>query len=77
MLNLFLRGFQAKFRQIRAEIRSLVFAQHTHGQTNNRPQVNSMVLSFIILGQIVNLGVTVVAWGDSVVSARGDYLVEL
>ena len=52
--------------QIRTEISTLVFAQNAHGQADKCPQMNHLVVSSIMLAQLMDLSVAVMATGDTI-----------
>ncbi len=63
-------------RQIRSQIFALIFPQNTHGQADQGPQVHRMIAALKMLADIMNLGMAVVARGNTVSCAGGHDLIE-
>lgn len=65
------------FFQVVVQIGPLVAAQHPGGQANDGPQMHGGIMLGRMFGQLVNLGVTVVARSNTVIRIGGNNLVQL
>ena len=61
--------------EVIAQVLPLIRPEDAHGQAKNGPQVNRMVFGLIMLGQVMDLCVAVMAGRDAVVRIRGHDLI--
>jgi hypothetical protein len=59
------------FLEVIPQVFALVGPQNPQRQTDQGPQVNHRIIAAVVLAQLVDLGVAVVAAGDAVVGAGG------
>ena len=57
---------QADLRQIRSQVGAFVFAQNTQRQADQGPEMHRVVFSLVMLADIMNLSMAVVAGGNAV-----------
>ena len=57
--------------EIFSQVFPLIFSQNPQRQADQGPEVHGMVWRLEMLGQVVNLGMAVVAAGDAVVRTSG------
>jgi hypothetical protein len=63
------KALKTDIGEIRSEVYSFVFPKHAHGQTDERPEMQGMPGSMEMFGQVVDLGMAVMAWGNGIVCA--------
>lgn len=68
---------QPEIRQIRSQVAAFIFAEDPHGQAHDRPEVQHMVFTAVVVAHVFDLGVTVVTGGDDILGPGGHDLVEL
>jgi len=61
--------------QVIAQVLPFIRAEDAHGQAQDGPEVNRMVFAFVMLGQVVDLRMAVMAGRDAVVRIRGRDLI--
>jgi hypothetical protein len=57
--------------KIVTQVFTFVRAQYPHGKTNQCPEVHHRVIAAVMLTQLMDLGMAVVASGDAVISPGG------
>ena len=72
-----LRMKDVHFLEVVSQILPFVGTEHPHRQAENGPQVHHLVSGPVVLTELVNLGVTVMATCDTVSSSRPLYLLIL
>jgi len=63
--------------QVVSQVFPLIGAQNPQGEADKRPEVNHTVPGSVMLAQLMNLGMTVVAAGNTVIGAGGLDLIVL
>lgn len=58
------------FLQVIAQVFPFIRPKNPHGKAENGPQVNRMVFAFVVLGQVMDLRVAVMAGCDAIIGIR-------
>ena len=72
-----LGAVKGDFFKIGTEILAFIFSKDAQRKADQRPQMGNMVTTFVVLGEFMDLGMAVVAPGDTVVGAGVHDLVVL
>lgn len=68
---------QTEILQVISQMHPLILAEYAHGEADQGPQVNRVIVALEMVGQIVNLRMAIMAGSDTIIGSCRPDLVEL